>query len=216
MPHAMPSSSFLGQQRSSNLPGSQLLLRSLISGWQFKFIWVFWSSSWQVLDEGWCLPSQGWITTSSLLWQDLLSGDSLLLPCVSIQFTNWNSWILAFLALINSLIMYQNLAANKVPTVEHFDFPLSIVRDLLQAGSSSTKKSFSHIPASKKITWPAPTTHSAMPLLPTQIVSKYTPILLCQIVPGMYSPLWMERIVSFTRGEEVMVVVVVEQTWKPA
>jgi len=37
----MPSSSFLGQRRSSNVSGSQLLLRSLISGWQLKFIWVW-------------------------------------------------------------------------------------------------------------------------------------------------------------------------------
>jgi len=37
----MPSSSFLGQRRSGSVPGSQLLLWSFISGWQFKFIWVW-------------------------------------------------------------------------------------------------------------------------------------------------------------------------------
>jgi len=36
----MPSSSFLDQRRSGSVPGSQLLLRILITGWQFKFIWV--------------------------------------------------------------------------------------------------------------------------------------------------------------------------------
>jgi len=58
-----------------------------------------WSSSWEVLDEAWSLPSQGWITTSCLPWQDSLSGDPPLLWCFSIQFTNRNSWrhtLLAF------------------------------------------------------------------------------------------------------------------------
>jgi len=37
----MTSSSFLGQRRSSSIPGSQLLVRICISGGQFKFIWVW-------------------------------------------------------------------------------------------------------------------------------------------------------------------------------
>jgi hypothetical protein len=40
--------------------------------------------------------------------------------------------------------------------VDHFDFRLSIVHDLLQAGSPSTMKSSSRIPASQKITRSAP------------------------------------------------------------
>jgi len=64
-------------------------------------------------------------------------------------------WILET-ALINSLIIYRDLPANKERTVDHFDFRLSIVHDLLQAGSPSTMKSSSRIPASQKITRSAP------------------------------------------------------------
>jgi len=48
-------------------------------------------------------------------------------------------WILET-ALIDSLIIYRDLPANKECTMEHFDFRLSIVHDLLQAGSPSTMK----------------------------------------------------------------------------
>jgi len=58
-------------------------------------------------------------------------------------------------ALINSLIIYRDLPANKESTVEHFGFCLSIVPDLLQPGNQSTMKSSSRIPASQKITRPA-------------------------------------------------------------
>jgi len=100
-------------------------------------------------------------------------------------------WILET-ALINSLIIYQNQPANKECTVDHFDFCYSIVHDLLQAGSPSTMKSSSHIPASQKITRSAPPTQSALPPLPTRQVTKHTPLPHCQKVPGMHSPLWME------------------------
>ena len=58
-------------------------------GWE---CWSDWSSSWEVLDEEWSLPSQGWVTTSCLPWQDSHWGDLLLLPCFSVQFPNWNFW----------------------------------------------------------------------------------------------------------------------------
>ena len=38
----------------------------------------------------------------------------------------------------------------------------------------------------------SPQTHSALPPLPTRLVAKHTPLPLCQKVPGMHSPLWME------------------------
>ena len=53
-------------------------------------------------------------------------------------------WILET-ALINSLIIYRDRPATKEHTVEHFDFRLSILRDLLQSGSPSTMKSSSRI-----------------------------------------------------------------------
>ena len=56
---------------------------------------------------------------------------------------------------INSLIIYRDLPANKESTLEHIDFHLAIVCDLLQAGSLSTMKSSSRIPASQNITQPA-------------------------------------------------------------
>jgi len=100
-------------------------------------------------------------------------------------------WILET-ALINSLIIYRDLPANKERTVDHFDFCLSIVHDLLQAGSPSTMKSSSHILASQKITRLVPPTQSALPPLPTRQVTKHTPLPLCRKVPGMDSPPWME------------------------
>jgi len=100
-------------------------------------------------------------------------------------------WILET-ALINSLIIYRDLLANKESTVEHFDFRLSIVPDLLQAGSQSMMKSSSCVPASQKITRPALAIQSSLPPLPTRLVTKHTPLPLCQNVPGMHSPLWME------------------------
>jgi len=78
-------------------------------------------------------------------------------------------------ALINSLIIYRDLPAIKERTVNHFDFCLSIVHDLLQAGSPSTMKSSSSIPASQKITRSAPPTQSALPPPPTSQVTKHTP-----------------------------------------
>jgi hypothetical protein len=73
---------------------------------------------------------------------------------------NWYPLLYCILetALINSLIIYRDLPANKEPTVDHFDFPLSIVHDLLRGGSASTMKSSSYIPASQKITRLAPPT----------------------------------------------------------
>jgi hypothetical protein len=95
-------------------------------------------------------------------------------------------------ALINSRIIYWDLPASKEYTVEHFGFHLSIVGDLLQAESPSTMKSSSHILASQNNTRSAPTTQSAFPPLPTRPVTKHTPLPLCQKVPGMHSPLWLE------------------------
>jgi len=100
-------------------------------------------------------------------------------------------WILET-AVINSLIIYRDLPANTECTVDHLDFRLSIVRDLLQAGSPSTMKSSSRVPASQKLTRSAPPTQSALPPLPTRQVTKDTPLPLCQKVPGMHSLLWME------------------------
>jgi hypothetical protein len=88
----------------------------------------------------------------------LLSGEPPLLPCVSIHFINWNSWRLALLALINSLIITRDLQANEKHTVEYFDFCLSIVHDILQAGSPSRMTSSSCIPTRPKITRSTPAT----------------------------------------------------------
>jgi len=63
-------------------------------------------------------------------------------------------------ALIISLIIYRDLPSIKECTVNHIDFHLSIVRDLPQAGSPSTMKGFSHIPASQTITQSAPPRHT--------------------------------------------------------
>jgi len=76
-------------------------------------------------------------------------------------------WILDT-ALMNSLIIYRDLPANKERTVGHFGFHLSIVHDLLQTGSPSTMKRSSRIPACPKITRSAPPTQSALPPLPTR------------------------------------------------
>jgi len=76
--------------------------------------------------------------------------------------------------------------------VEHVDFHLSIVHDLLKAGSPSTMKRSSRIPASQNITQLAPATQSALPPLPTRLVTKHTPLPLCRKVPGMHSPPGME------------------------
>jgi hypothetical protein len=95
-------------------------------------------------------------------------------------------------ALINSHIIYRNLPANKPRNVDHFHLRLSIVHDLLQAGSPSTMNSSSCIPASQKITRSAPPTQSALPSLPTRQVTKQTPQPLCRKVPGMHPPLWTE------------------------
>jgi len=91
-------------------------------------------------------------------------------------------WILET-ALINSLIIYRDLPVNKDCTVEHFDFCPSIVHDLLQAGCPSTMKSSSCILASQKISRSAPATQSALPPLPTRLVTKHTPLPLCRKVP---------------------------------
>ena len=61
-------------------------------------------------------------------------------------------------AVINSLIIYRDLPANKECTLDHFDFRLSILRDLLHTGSPSTMKISSCIPASQRITRSAPST----------------------------------------------------------
>jgi hypothetical protein len=65
-------------------------------------------------------------------------------------------------ALINSLIISRGPPANNEHTVDHFDFRLSIVHDLLQVGSPSIMKSSSHIPASQKITPSPPPTQYVM------------------------------------------------------
>jgi hypothetical protein len=93
---------------------------------------------------------------------------------------------------INTLLIYHDIPANTEHTVEHFDFRLSIVHDILQAGSPSTMKSSSRILASQKITWSAPATKSAFHPLPTRKVTKHTPIHHSRKAPGMHSPLWME------------------------
>jgi len=100
-------------------------------------------------------------------------------------------WILET-ALINSLIIYRDLPVNKEHTVEHFDFHPCIVHDHLPAGSPSTMKSSSGIPASQTITQSALTIQSALPPLPTRLGTKHTPLPLCRKVPGMHSPLWMQ------------------------
>ena len=107
---------------------------------------------------------------------------------------NWYlpfNWILET-ALINSLIIYQDLPANEERTVQYFDFCLSIVYNLLKAESPLTMKSSWHIPASQTITQSAPSTQSALPPLPPSLVTKHTPLPLCQKGQGMHSPLWME------------------------
>jgi len=95
-------------------------------------------------------------------------------------------------ALIDSLIIYRDSPATQESTVEHFYFRLSIVHNFLQAGSPSTINASSRIPVSQEITRLAPATQSALPPLPTRLVTKHTALPLCQMVPGMYSPLWME------------------------
>jgi len=83
-------------------------------------------------------------------------------------------WILGT-ALINSLIIYWDLPANKERTVDHFDFCLSIVHDLLQAECRSTMKSSFCIPALQIITQLAPPTQSALAPLPTRLVTRHIP-----------------------------------------
>jgi len=61
------------------------------------------------------------------------------------------------------------------------------VHDLLQAGSPSTMKSSSRILASQKVTLLASAAQSALPLLPTRLVTKHTPLPLCPKVPRMHS-----------------------------
>jgi len=100
-------------------------------------------------------------------------------------------WILET-ALINSLIIYWDLPSNKEHTVQHFDFCLSIVRNLLQAASPSTMINSLRNPTSQEITRSVPTTQSALPPLPTRLITKHTPLPLCRKVPGMLSPLWLE------------------------
>jgi len=64
--------------------------------------------------------------------------------------------------LINSVIIYLDFPATLKSTVGHFDFHLSIVHDLLQAGSASTMNSSSHILTSKSITWSPPASQSVL------------------------------------------------------
>jgi hypothetical protein len=95
------------------------------------------------------------------------------------QLTSRRSWYSCFYwiletAHINSLIIYRDLPANKERTVDHIDFCLSIVHDLLQPGCPSTMKSSSRIPASQTITRSPPPTQSALPTLPTRSVTKNT------------------------------------------
>ena len=54
--------------------------------------------------------------------------------------------------LINRIIIYRTFPITLTSTVGHFDFHLSIVHDLLQAGSASTMKSYLYILTSKSIT----------------------------------------------------------------
>ena len=54
-------------------------------------------------------------------------------------------------------------------------------------------KSSSRIPVLQKITQSAPAIQSALPPLPTRQDSKYTPLPLCQKVPGMHFPLWTAK-----------------------
>jgi len=105
-------------------------------------------------------------------------------------------WILET-ALINSLIIYRDLPWDTEHTVKYIDFHLSIVQDILQAGSPLTMKSSSCIPASQIIIWAAPAIRSALPSLPTTLVTKHTPLPHCWKVPGMHSPLCMESRVDY-------------------
>ena len=135
-----------------------------------------------------CMAEKGYVwefhPSSNAVGGDPVDVESRLVQLTDTQLIsrcNWYPlfyWILET-ALINSLIIYQDLPFNKENTVEHFDFRLSIVRDLLQAGSPSTMKSSSRIPASQEITRSAPATQSAFPPLPTKLVTKHTPLPLC-------------------------------------
>jgi len=135
-----------------------------------------------------CMAEEGYVW-EVLPSSNAVGGDPVNIECHLVQLTdtqlisrhNWHPlffWILET-AHINSLIIYPVLPANKENTVEHFDFCLSIVFDLLQAGSLSTMKSSLCIPASHKITRSAPATQSALPPPPTMLVAKHTPLPLC-------------------------------------
>jgi len=73
---------------------------------------------------------------------------------------NWypDLYVILETALITSLIILRDLLANKEHTMDHFDFCLSIVHDLLQPGSPATIKSSFRILASQRITRSAPST----------------------------------------------------------
>jgi len=71
-------------------------------------------------------------------------------------------------------IINRHLPANNKHTVDHFDFRLSIVHELLQAGSPSRMKRSSCIRAPQKITPSAPLTQSALPPLPTRQGTQHT------------------------------------------
>ena len=100
-------------------------------------------------------------------------------------------WILET-ALINSLIIYRDLPDNKSKHIDHFDFCLSIVRALLDADSTPTKKNSTRAAASSNITRAVSATQTAQSPLPTRRVTKSTPLPLSRRIPGIHSPLWME------------------------
>jgi len=80
---------------------------------------------------------------------------------------------------MNSLIINQDHSANYEYNVDHIDFLLSIVHDNLQTGCPSTMNCSLDFLASQNITWLSPATQSALPTLPTWLVTKYTRLPLC-------------------------------------
>jgi len=112
-------------------------------------------------------------------------------------------------ALINSLIIYRDLPTHDESTVEHFDIRLSIVRDLLQAGSPSTMNVLHAFRLHKKSLGPLlphnlPCPHCLPGWLPSThpfpSAERYQ-----ECIPHFG---WrVESIVSFAGGKEVRVVV---------
>jgi len=101
-------------------------------------------------------------------------------------------------ALINSLIIYCDLTANTESTVEHSDFHLSIVHDHLQAGSPSTIKCFSSIPALQAITRSALSTLVGMYYLLEACILQYSYI--HHLIGMRHQPSWSHQPKRWTLG----------------